>query len=238
MAARIGATQRAARGGADGGDAARAADAQLAPLDAPARSWLARAEGVSLVTGFFNESLGLRDEWTRAAPVAAADAADGAGARALASRLALPPAVVIDIDVDLAISARQVLEFVFAARVARVGTLIGYDDWWSGWCSPGARHRRARRRSRRGSRARCSRTRVVAERYGVRFACVCGGCKRTRVDASNQAQYACDMHARTGAVFMVEAIGVAPVTDMLMGEAAVQWATESPRCRALAAGVG
>ena len=78
----------------------------------------------------------------------------------------------------------------------------------------------------------------VAERYGVRFACVCGGCKRTRVDASDQLQYACDMHARTGAVFMVEAIGVAPVTDMLLGESAVRWAMESPRCRAVAAAVG
>ena len=118
------------------------------------------------------------------------------------------------------------------------GTLIGYDDWWSVWCSPA--HDIAARGAPFPPRlaGEMLAHAEVAERYGVRFACVCGGCKRTRVDASDQAQYACDMHARTGAVFMVEAIGVAPVTDMLMGEAAVQWATESPRCRALAAGVG
>jgi len=39
------------------------------------------------------------------------------------------PAAYVDIDADLYNSTFQVLDFLFAHRLIRPGTLIGYDDW-------------------------------------------------------------------------------------------------------------
>jgi hypothetical protein len=39
------------------------------------------------------------------------------------------PAAYVDIDADLYMSTRDVLDFLFAHRLVRAGTLIGYDDW-------------------------------------------------------------------------------------------------------------
>jgi hypothetical protein len=41
----------------------------------------------------------------------------------------LRPAIDIDCDVDLYRSTRDALEFMFAHRLIRPGTLLGYDDW-------------------------------------------------------------------------------------------------------------
>ena len=41
----------------------------------------------------------------------------------------LKPALYVDFDADLYCSTRDALEFMFAERLIRAGTLIGYDDW-------------------------------------------------------------------------------------------------------------
>lgn len=39
------------------------------------------------------------------------------------------PALLVDIDSDLYVSAKQALTWLFEHKIARVGTLIRYDDW-------------------------------------------------------------------------------------------------------------
>ena len=70
-------------------------------------------ELVTFVKGFFNESL--------------------------TSGLArgLRPAAYIDVDVDLFISTKQLLMWIFENQLAAPGTIIGYDDWWLNACSRG-----------------------------------------------------------------------------------------------------
>lgn len=51
------------------------------------------------------------------------------------------PALIVDIDSDLYISAKQALTWLFKHKIARVGTLIRYDDWNAGdpsWGEPKA----------------------------------------------------------------------------------------------------
>lgn len=72
-------------------------------------TWPLPSERTFFKRGFFNESLTPR----------------------LATRL--QKAAIIDIDSDIYISAFQALDFVFAHRLAGVGTLVVYDDW----CVPG-----------------------------------------------------------------------------------------------------
>ena len=40
-------------------------------------------------------------------------------------------AAIIDVDSDIYISAYQALDWVFANRLAGVGTLVVYDDWYT-----------------------------------------------------------------------------------------------------------
>ena len=42
----------------------------------------------------------------------------------------MKPAALIDIDSDLYISAYEALDFMFSAGLVRIGTVIGYDDFW------------------------------------------------------------------------------------------------------------
>ena len=59
----------------------------------------------TLIQGFFNESLPKMD---------------------LSS---CRPALLVDVDSDLYVSAKEALTWLFKHRIARVGTLIRYDDW-------------------------------------------------------------------------------------------------------------
>jgi hypothetical protein len=47
----------------------------------------------------------------------------------LVSQLNLKPAILIDIDVDIYSSARDVLDFIFRNKLYVPGTLLLYDDW-------------------------------------------------------------------------------------------------------------
>ena len=48
----------------------------------------------------------------------------------------LPPATLVDIDSDIYRSAYEALDWMFANRLARVGTIIAYDDWLDYACAP------------------------------------------------------------------------------------------------------
>ena len=56
----------------------------------------------------------------------------------LTSRLAasMRPAALVDIDSDIYLSASQALDWLFAHKLAAVGTLIAYDDWADYACAP------------------------------------------------------------------------------------------------------
>lgn len=89
------------------------------------------------------------------------------------------PASFIDIDSDLYISARQALDWVFEHGLARVGTVIRYDDWWTLACAtrnPRNRnyHRDAASIESYGGEPLAHEE--VAHRHGVTFACACGPC--------------------------------------------------------------
>lgn len=86
----------------------------------------------------------------------------------LAAERGLRPAVYLDIDVDRYESSLQALEWMFAHRLAVVGTVVGYDDWWTLPCA--ARDRRVFEHGEARAHAEISR------RHGVRFRCVCGPC--------------------------------------------------------------
>ena len=78
----------------------------------------------------------------------------------------------VDIDVDLYSSALEALTFMFESGLVVPGTVIGYDDWWSGPC-------------RRGWTASASPLQTseglahaeIARKYGVTFICLAGGCR-------------------------------------------------------------
>ena len=54
---------------------------------------------------------------------------------ALATQLRLGRALFVDIDCELHSSTSVVLEWLFKNRIVRVGTLVGYDDWWTISCN-------------------------------------------------------------------------------------------------------
>ena len=73
-----------------------------------------RRDRVHLVDGFYNVSL----------------------TTALAARLrAHGQARLVDVDCNIYVSAFQALDWVFTHGLARVGTIISYDDWWNVACT-------------------------------------------------------------------------------------------------------
>ena len=96
----------------------------------------------------------------------------------------------IDIDSDLYLSARAALDFIFTHRIARVGTVIRYDDWWTLPCA--AQHRVNRNSSRAVKGVGPGHVSGIAsfggeplahieaaQRYRVSFACACGPCNHS-----------------------------------------------------------
>lgn len=84
---------------------------QAAAMDQMLRQIKGYGQGnLTLVKGFYNVSL--TDELAR-------DVLARGG-----------PAMYVDIDCDLYISSIQALDWVFRNGLAKVGTVIAYDDWW------------------------------------------------------------------------------------------------------------
>jgi hypothetical protein len=151
-------------------------------------------ERVRLVSGFFNESL----------------------SPALVGREAMRPARYVDIDCDLHVSSVDALGWLFANGLVRVGTLIGYDDWWTISCYR-FHHVRAERTSPHWARPYPTAAymhstspldvgegrahRQMVARYGIRFVCVAGPCKPSAAPG--------DIFDNWAPVFLVAAIGEA-----------------------------
>mmetsp|Transcript_16458 Transcript_16458/g.40533 ORF Transcript_16458/g.40533 Transcript_16458/m.40533 type:complete len:367 (+) Transcript_16458:122-1222(+) len=91
----------------------------------------------------------------------------------------MKPAFYVDIDADLYISTYQALDWMFKNKLVRVGTIIGYDDWW---VLPCAMRSKVKDDSRLnplfldGGEARAHRE--ITEQYNVKFRCICGTCSR------------------------------------------------------------
>jgi len=125
------------------------------------------------------------------------------------------PAMLIDVDSDIYISAVQALDWMFAHRLVRVGTLVGYDDFMDYACTQkavlGVEH------TSHGNRTvhhfedpdffEAGEPKAHLEisiKYGVDFRCVAGPC-------AVPTHRKCDIHAATfGVVFMVVNIGGKP----------------------------
>ena len=104
----------------------------------------------------------------------------------LVSEKAMQPAKYVDIDVDLYVSTKDVLDFLFSNRLARVGTVIAYDDFWSHTCTHNAPKSRSPLLDGEGLAHK-----QAALKYGINFACIAGSC---RMDSDCQA---------FGAIFVV-----------------------------------
>lgn len=76
----------------------------------------------------------------------------------------------VDIDCDLYISSIQALDWIFKNKLAKVGTIIGYDDWWVDSCSAGAGNLHPLDTSE--GRAHLE----ITEKYNIEFECVGGSC--------------------------------------------------------------
>lgn len=91
----------------------------------------------------------------------------------------LPPARYIDIDVDLYTSTVQVLSFMIESGRLRPGTVIGYDDFWSGLCRVqedflgwGGTHEGAPPTLLGEMKAH----KEIAKKYNIVFKCIAGSC--------------------------------------------------------------
>jgi hypothetical protein len=109
---------------------------------------------VHFVSGFFNASL----------------------QPGLARELGMQPAKYVDVDVDLYSSTSQVLGFMFESGLIRAGTLVGYDDWWSGPCRRGWGSSDGARPSPLETGEGLAHA-ETARKYGASFVCVAGGCR-------------------------------------------------------------
>ena len=113
----------------------------------------------------------------------------------LAMAKGMRPAVYVDVDADLYVSSRQALDWLFMQRLAVPGTVVGYDDFWVLPCIHGDPHPLEHGEGKAHAE--------VAEKYGVHFRCICGPCALRNGGSWGWRTY-----------FLVEAVGVAPVTGV------------------------
>lgn len=138
---------------------------------------------LDLVAGFYNESLTPRT----------------------VRRYELKPAMFVEIDCDMHVSAFQALDFMFRHRLIVPGTLIGYDDWW---VIPCAHVKRWAVDAAAQKSALAPSSTVVGEglahaqisrRYDVEFVCIAGPCRAAPVGQGHRAGW--------GPIFLVVSIG-------------------------------
>jgi len=113
---------------------------------------------------------------------------------------------------DLHSSTSTVLEWLLQQRMLRVGSLIGYDDWWTIPCN---HHRVARQKARLPKNGQNTKSTVlsplkvgeglahaeVTRKYGLRFLCLAGPCRMPPSVTK------CHVHNNWAPVFMLTAIG-------------------------------
>ena len=123
----------------------------------------------------------------------------------LAKAEGMRPAFFVDVDCDLFISTHQALDWLFLNGLLKVGTLVGYDDWWTVPC-----HKRF---LSRGAGFRPPGTGInidpldvaeglahanIAQKYGVHFACVAGPCRMPPVAPAK-----CDILNNWAPIFVI-----------------------------------
>jgi len=138
---------------------------------------------------------------------------------------AMRPAAYVDVDCDLHVSTYDALDWLFAHRIARVGTIIGYDDWWTIACN-----------KHHGSEPETGSPLVsgeglahveMAKKYGVVFKCVAGPCEPVP-DLTK-----CHRNNNWGPIFVVAAVG-APEGNHgfeFTAEQELHWMENSQICR-------
>ena len=180
-----------------------------APAHVTPEHIVARSGGpntATIVRGFYNETL----------------TAD------VAARLQLGRALYVDIDCDLHTSTVSVLDWLLANRIVRLGSLIGYDDFWTIPCN----NYRASGRKKILSPLEVGEGLAHAEmamRHGVRFTCVAGPCRMPPTVSS------CHAHNNWAPVFMVDAVREGegdPGFEFSMAEVA-QWMATNKVCTKL-----
>lgn len=93
----------------------------------------------------------------------------------LAARLRMQPAAYIDMDATLYSSTFKALDWMFSSGLVQKGTLIGYDSFWQLACVTYSDKRASDRLHPLQTTAGRAH-RDIAQKYGVRFACVAGPC--------------------------------------------------------------
>ena len=136
------------------------------------------------------------------------------------------PALYVDVDCDLHTSSIDALDFLFANGLVGVGTLVGYDDWWT---IPCVRYHSSRPRRPPSPLAvgEGLAHAQIAQKYGVRFVCVAGPCQPSIVRG--------DLHDNWAPIFVVAEIG-APQVEVDHGfhfggpQEEARWMSSYPVC--------
>lgn len=152
---------------------------------------IARSAGLrrgALLAGLFNETL----------------------TPSLPSARGMRPAVYVDIDSDLYVSAYQALDWLFTQRLAVPGTVVGYDDFWVLPCVKGDPSPLAYGEGKAHV--------DISARHGVRFRCICGPCAPKNSKAWGWRPY-----------FLVEAVGARPQAGVTID--AAEFLRDSKNCQ-------
>lgn len=107
------------------------------------------------------------------------------------------PAFYVDIDCDLHVSTRDAMDWLFQHQLARVGTLFGFDDFWTVPCIKFYKSRAIINPLDVGEGLALT---EIAKKYGVKFHCVAGPC-RMPPNVED-----CHINNNWGPVFLVVAI--------------------------------
>ena len=170
---------------------------------------------VHLVPGFYSESL---------TPELAARILRESG-----------PASFVDIDSDLYISARQALDWVFGNGLAKVGTVIRYDDWWTVPCATRHPTNRKFRRSNEPIESYGGEPLAHAEtasKFGVAFTCACGPCDAA-TDNSPQARHFATGFVGFNPFFRVDSLDAPPGRSGFLANASMvdRFLQHQPICK-------
>lgn len=112
-------------------------------------------------------------------------------------------AMYVDIDCDLHVSTYDALDWLFTNKIVRVGTLIGYDDWWTITCNKlHHQHAPASPLSVGEGLAHVE----IAKKHDVQFHCVAGPCNADFMLDSNSFTM-CNLKNNWGPIFIVASIG-------------------------------
>ena len=106
----------------------------------------------------------------------------------LAASRAMRPALYVDVDSDLFVSAYQALDWLFTQRLAVRGTIVGYDDYWVLPCAKRQPH--PERFGEGKAHAQ------IARKHGVRFLATKGNAYPKSKSTGLKNQIPCSTHYR------------------------------------------